>query len=110
MTESSEEELEDERDANLDLSRLGNMDPEVTDTFEFLKQLGDEGKDGITFLCRARTAAKVNGVVIRKKGSLAALKIFKPQKSVNLIRAEYDLLARAADAGVAPPIVSTWVR
>jgi hypothetical protein len=74
--------------------------------------LGSEGKDGQTFLCRAKTEARdaATGKVLRAKGSMAAMKVFKKHKSVGLINAECDIQRELANIGVAPPIVSTWVR
>ena len=110
---SSEEEEEEEELAEheeVDLKRLSGVHQEVYQQFTFLKPLGEEGKDGQTLLCRAKTAARdSSGRTIRKKGSYAAMKVFKPKKSIGFIRNECGLQQKIASFGLAPPIVSTWV-
>ena len=107
---SGDDESDDEEVANkeLDLSRLHGVHNDVRRDFEFLRTLGTEGKDGQTFLCRVKTSATLGGGVSRKKGSLAAMKVFKKHKSISFIRNEMEMQRTIAAIGVAPPIVSTW--
>ena len=66
--------------------------------FEYVKQLGSEGKDGMTLL------AKNNA-----DGKHYAVKIFRPKKSMRQIQKEYDFLKAAAIAGLAPKVIDLGV-
>ena len=63
-----------------------------TSKYNKIKQLGEQGKDGITFL------------VETPKGEKLAMKTFKNSKSVDLIKEEAYLQSLAADQDISPYI------
>jgi tRNA A-37 threonylcarbamoyl transferase component Bud32 len=65
----------------------------MSDDFEVLRQLGQDGAQGIVSL------------VEFPNGLRAAMKQFKPTKSSARIRAEADFQQRAAEAGIAPDVM-----
>lgn len=65
----------------------------MSDDFEVLRQLGQDGAQGVVSL------------VEFPNGLRAAMKQFKPTKSSARIRAEADFQQRAAEAGIAPDVM-----
>jgi serine/threonine protein kinase len=61
--------------------------------FTIIKQLGEDGKDGIVSLVRF------------PNGLQCACKQFKPRKSVKMIQKEVDFQCQAAAVGIAPQIL-----
>ena len=70
-------------------------------------QLGDDGKDGKTYLVKLKTAVKGNygsQPFSLRKNTEIAVKTFKPKKSTNKIQKEASYQAEAAAAGISPII------
>jgi predicted Ser/Thr protein kinase len=63
------------------------------DKYTRIRQLGNRGKEGTTYL------------VTDKKGREFAMKTFRKTKSSNTLRTEYTLQQKAATAGVSPRVV-----
>lgn len=63
------------------------------DKYTRVKQLGNKGKEGITYL------------VTDQKGKEYAMKTFRKTKSSDTLKLEYDLQKKASKAGVAPRVV-----
>lgn len=63
------------------------------DKYEKIKQLGNKGKEGVTYLVRT------------KDNKEYAMKTFKKTKSSDKIRKEADLQATAALLGIAPKVI-----
>ena len=65
----------------------------MSDDFEIIKQLGQDGAQGVVYLVEFPTKLR------------AAMKQFKRTKSPARIQAEADFQTRAADAGIAPEVM-----
>ena len=61
--------------------------------WQIIKRIGDEGKDGLSYIIRHETN-NVDGVV----------KLFKHKKSLNKIKNEYNLLKKVSEAGLGPKL------
>ena len=70
-------------------------------------QLGEDGKDGKTYLVKLKAAAKGNygtQTFSLRKNTEIAVKTFKPKKSTNKIQKEASYQSEAAAAGISPTI------
>ena len=63
------------------------------DCYKIIKQLGDKGKEGVTYL------------VVDNKGKEYAMKTFKKNKSSRILKHEVNMQDRASKAGIAPIII-----
>jgi len=73
------------------------------DLENFYEQLGEDGKDGKTYLVtlkKAHSGEKYN----LKKNTNIAIKTFKPKKSIAKIKKEIEFQNKAAQAGVSIPV------
>lgn len=61
--------------------------------WKIIKRIGDEGKDGLSYIIRNETN-NVDGVV----------KLFKYKKSLNKIKNEYNLLKKVSELGLGPKL------
>lgn len=61
--------------------------------WKIIKRIGDEGKDGLSYIIRHETN-NVDGVV----------KLFKHKKSLNKIKTEYTILKKVSEAGLGPKL------
>jgi len=63
------------------------------DKYTRIRQLGNKGKEGTTYL------------VVDKKGREFAMKTFRKTKSSNMLKTEYALQKKAASVGISPRVV-----
>ena len=86
---------------SVEMSRLGHLGADVLRQWTPVRQLGSAGKDGEVYLVHSVAARGV-------PTQWGAMKVFKRGKATAPIRKEVKLQRAAADAGVAPAIISTW--
>jgi tRNA A-37 threonylcarbamoyl transferase component Bud32 len=67
---------------------------EVKDRYEKIKQLGNKGKEGITYLVKDKIANKEY-----------AMKTFNKRKSIENIKRESELQKIAGDVGISPKVI-----
>jgi len=67
---------------------------EVKDKYEKIKQLGNKGKEGITYLVKDK-----------KSGKEYAMKTFNKRKSIENIKKEGELQRIAGNAGISPNVI-----
>lgn len=70
-----------------------NYKKDNTEKYKIIKQLGNKGKEGITYLCTA------------KDGSEYAMKTFKQNKSSKNIKKEAFLQDKASEFDIAPKVI-----
>jgi tRNA A-37 threonylcarbamoyl transferase component Bud32 len=64
------------------------------DKYEIIKQLGDKGKEGITYLVKDRTT-----------GLEYAMKTFNKRKSIENIKKESELQKKSYEKGISPKVI-----
>ena len=92
----------------VDGAALSHLGADVKKQWHFVRQLGESGKDGAVYLVRSTRKARSPTWRGAHSKEWGAMKVFKRGKAVGPIAKEVALQRRAAAAGVAPDVISTW--